>query len=87
MFEGDSADMRTRKFLLVSMGAERRVSRVPTWERRPPLVLSEIAELSPSSSSSWDELALISFFPTHPHLPPSPQPPPHTPRDSTKTSN
>ena len=87
MFEGDSADMRTRKFLLVSMGAERRVSRLHTWERRPPLVLSEIAELSPSSSSSWDELALISFFPTHLHLPPSPQPPPHTPRDSTKTSN
>ena len=29
-----------------------------------------IAKLSPSSSSSWAELALISISLTHPHLPP-----------------
>ena len=42
MFEGDSADMCARKFPLVSMGAERRVSRAQTRERGPPSALAEI---------------------------------------------
>ena len=42
MFEGDSADMCARKFPLVSMGAEQRVSRAQTRERGPPSVLAEI---------------------------------------------
>ena len=33
------------KFLLVSMGAERRVSRAHTWERGPPSALAEIFHL------------------------------------------
>ena len=35
MFEGDSADTCAGKFLLSSMGAERRVSRAQTREREP----------------------------------------------------
>ena len=42
MFEGDSADMCAGKFLLVSMGAKRRVSRAQTQERGPPSALAEI---------------------------------------------
>ena len=42
MFEGDSADMCAGNFPLVSMGAERRVSRAQTRERGPPSALAEI---------------------------------------------
>jgi hypothetical protein len=42
MFEGDSADKCTGRFPLVSMGAERRVSRAQTRERGTPSVLVEI---------------------------------------------
>ena len=42
MFEGDSADMCAGKFPLVSMEAERRVSRVQTRELGPPSALAEI---------------------------------------------
>ena len=42
MFEGDFADMYAGKFPLVSMGAERRVSRAQTRERGPPSALAEI---------------------------------------------
>ena len=41
VFEGDYADMCAGKFPLVSMGAERRVSRVQTRERGPPSALAE----------------------------------------------
>ena len=47
MFEGDSADMGARKFPLVSMGAERRVSRAQTRERGPPSALAEIGPVIP----------------------------------------
>ena len=43
MFEGDSADTCAKKFPLVSMGAERRVSRAQTRERGPPSALAEFA--------------------------------------------
>ena len=36
MFEGDSADTRVGKIMLVPMGAERRVPRARTRERGPP---------------------------------------------------
>jgi hypothetical protein len=42
MFEGDSADTGAGKFPLVSMGAERRVSRAQTREQGPPSALAEI---------------------------------------------
>ena len=42
MFEGDSAGMCAGIFPLVSMGAERRVSRAQTRERGPPSALEEI---------------------------------------------
>ena len=42
MFEGDSADMCAGKFMLVLMGAERRVSRAQTRERGPPSALAEL---------------------------------------------
>ena len=42
MFEGDSADTCGGKFLLPSMGAERRVSCAQTRERGPPSALAEI---------------------------------------------
>jgi hypothetical protein len=45
MFEGDSVDMCARKFLLVSMGAERRVSRAQNRERGPPWALAEIFKI------------------------------------------
>jgi hypothetical protein len=41
MFEGDSADTGAGNFPLVSMGAERRVSRPQTRERGPPSALAE----------------------------------------------
>ena len=41
MFEGDSADTCAGKFPLVSMGAERRVSRAQTRERGPQSALAE----------------------------------------------
>jgi hypothetical protein len=43
MFEGDSADMCAGKFMLVLMGAERRVSRAQTRERGPPSMLAELS--------------------------------------------
>jgi hypothetical protein len=43
MFEVDSADMCAGKLLLVSMGAERRVSRGQAKERGLPSTLAEIA--------------------------------------------
>ena len=42
MFKGDYADTSAGKFLLVLMGAERRVSRAQTRERGPPSALAEI---------------------------------------------
>ena len=41
MFEGDSADTWAGKFSLLTMGAERRVSRAQTRERGPPSALVE----------------------------------------------
>ena len=38
MFEVDSADTRSGKFLLMLMVAEQRVSRAQTREQRPPSV-------------------------------------------------
>ena len=46
MFEGNSADMCAGKFPLVSMGAERRVSRTQTRERGLPSALAEIVSIS-----------------------------------------
>ena len=52
MFEGDSADMCARKFPLVSMGGERRVSSAQTRERGPPSALAEfILQLDPDMRS------------------------------------
>ena len=45
MFEGDPVNMRARKFLLVLMGAEQRVSRAQTRERGPPSALAEILQM------------------------------------------
>jgi hypothetical protein len=42
LFEDDSADTCARNFPLMSMGAERRVSRAQTRERGPPSALAEI---------------------------------------------
>ena len=43
MFEGDSADTCAGKFPLMSMGAERRVSRAQTRERGPPSARAEFS--------------------------------------------
>ena len=40
MFEGDYAEMRGRKNLLISMEAKPRVSHAQTRERGPPLALA-----------------------------------------------
>ena len=46
MFEGDSADTCGKKIPLMSMGAERRVSRVQTRKRGPPSARAEFSYLN-----------------------------------------
>jgi hypothetical protein len=67
MFVGHSADTGAGKFPLVSMGAERRVSRAQTRERGPPSALAEIGNFGPSVavqtvSDSRRPLFLLVFF-------------------------
>jgi hypothetical protein len=52
MFEGDSADMCDGKFVLVLMGAERRVSHAQTPEQGPPSALAEILSHNQNEPSS-----------------------------------
>ena len=61
--EIDSADTRAGKSLLVPMGAERKVPRAQTRERRPPSALVEIQHVFIvfSKVDGWIELILFAL--------------------------
>ena len=65
MFEGVSADMRTGKFLLGLMGAERRVSCAQTQETGPPSALAEIVSVFTKSAFCFNIVLLFICYTLH----------------------